>query len=238
MLRESTKNAQNVGSEWYQNFRDHQDLFTEAVAKCGWWIKSKEILSDGSRLPNRQRRFRATWLCSATCSIWRSSANLPGSLAKLPRSSFAIFCASLKQLCTDRVWQIRSWSKFVEEDSLRMYTITNTYRKASISYGLTEGEERSVIRKASLLQQLKVLDKSLENLWTSWNHHHFILFIWIWKWTKVHFCFVCYLISKTRSWRSRRWGFLEQDSNRQQYIVGNKTKIRKSMKFGKIKFSN
>lgn len=90
-----------------------QDLLTEATAKCGWWTNSNEILSEGSRVPNRQRRFRATPLCSATCSIRRSSAILSGSLAKWPRNSFASLWAFLKLLCTANVCDMWCWSKVV-----------------------------------------------------------------------------------------------------------------------------
>lgn len=79
-----------------------QDLFTTAVAKKGWWLNSNWTLSDGSRVPSREIRPRATLLCSATCSIRRSSDILSGSLEKLLLRSFALLCASLKQLYIDK----------------------------------------------------------------------------------------------------------------------------------------
>lgn len=74
----------------------HQDLFTIAVTKKGWWDNVKEIFNDGSRAPTLQMTFKAMLLRSATCSILRSSAIMSGSLAKLLSNSFAILWASLK----------------------------------------------------------------------------------------------------------------------------------------------
>ena len=72
------------------NIGNFQDLLTTAVAKYGWWLKSKEAFSVGSRAPTREITFKAMLLCSATCSIFLSSANLSGSLEKLLLASFAI----------------------------------------------------------------------------------------------------------------------------------------------------
>lgn len=82
--------------------KKHQDLLTRAVPKYGWWLNSNEIFKDGSRPPTLWIRFKATLLCSATCSILRSSTSFSGSFEKLLFNSFAIFWASLKQLYVTR----------------------------------------------------------------------------------------------------------------------------------------
>lgn len=79
-----------------------QDLLTRAVPKYGWWLNSNEIFNEGSRAPTLWIRIKATLLCSATCSILRSSASFSGLFEKLLFTSFAIFWASLKQLYVTR----------------------------------------------------------------------------------------------------------------------------------------
>lgn len=119
----------NDGKIWRWKVVHLQDLFTTAVAKKGWWLNSNWTLSDASTAPSREIRLSATLLCSATCSIRRSSAILSESLAKLLLSSFAILWVSLKQLYIDMFCIIRvscyAKTKFCQEKKERASNIYN-----------------------------------------------------------------------------------------------------------------
>lgn len=151
----------------------HEDRLTTAVAKWGWWLNSKDSFSDGSREPpTRQSKPRAMLLCSATCSILRSSDSLSGSSEKLPFTSFAILCASLKWLYIASVWSEWLWKKDKKDESdckekymQKWNTIRiHTHRKGHILSWSFKWLIRDVIRDSSVLQKLKVLKKSLRQV--------------------------------------------------------------------------